>query len=163
MRRTDFYIISTRSGKIKVVLPANEANLSKVKQRLQKSTESVLDGRLVLTKEDVEPADGYFVILVNGHLKDKVVDFDEAQENAYTYQMALEALDSSGSVQIIQVKNQPKKHLGHSPLEELDELTLRRFHMNRKNQQACDFCHPSYPAQPYQDFNFCPHCGRYLR
>ena len=163
MERTDFYLLSTRSGKVKEVLAATPDNLRKAKRILQKTNGRLLNGNLVLTKEDVASPAGEFVILVNGHLKDKVTDFDEAQENAHTYQMALEALDSAGTVQIIQVQhNQAKRRLGHSPLEELDELTLKRFHMNRKNQQNCEFCQPSYPAQPYQDFNFCPHCGRYL-
>ncbi|KRM31230.1 hypothetical protein FC65_GL000081 [Ligilactobacillus acidipiscis DSM 15836] len=163
MERTDYYIVITRSGKVKKALEATRANLKKAQQLLKESNGHLSSGNIVMTKDDIEPNGEGFLILINGQVKDKVVDFDEAQENAHTYQTALEALDTSSNVQIVQIRrDKSERKPVRLPFEGLDELTLKRFHMNRKRQQNCEYCHPSYPAQPYQGFNFCPHCGRYL-
>lgn len=163
MEKTDYYIVSTRNGKVKRVFEATKANLKKAQQMLKGINEHLASGTIVMTRDDIDPNGAGFLILINGQLKDKVVDFDEAQENAHTYQAALDSLDASSSVQIVQIKrNSPGRKPVRLPFEGLDELTLKRFHMNHKKQQNCEYCHPTYPAQPYQDFNFCPHCGRYL-
>jgi len=106
MERTDYYIVITRSGKVKKALEATRANLKKAQQLLKESTGHLSSGNIVMTKDDIEPNGEGFLILINGQVKDKVVDFDEAQENAHTYQTALEALDTSSNVQIVQIRRE---------------------------------------------------------
>lgn len=31
-----------------------------------------------------------------------------------------------------------------------------------QEQLDCAFCHPEYPSMSYQEFEYCPHCGRKL-
>lgn len=164
MQQIDYYIVSTRGGKIKRVFEATKTNLKKAQKMSQASGEHLLSGHKILTKEDIITNGGNFLILIAGQVKDKVSDFDEAIENARTYQTALETLNDPSIIEIVQLRRMSAERRAiHFPFEEgLDELTLKRFHMNHRKQQDCEYCHPNYPAQPYQDFNFCPHCGRYL-
>lgn len=164
MERIDYYIV-VRDNKIKLFLPATVKNFERAQQSAHDNAAQLLQGTNILTEDDLEPEpnNDYFLILVNNQLKDKVMDYDEAKENIHTYKIALGALDVPGSVQLVQVKNNPKKRSLHFPFEGLDELTLKKFHVDRHQQANCEFCHPNYPAQPYQNFKFCPHCGRYLQ
>ncbi len=157
VERTDFYIVYTRGGKIKAVFAATQNHREKAEKIVKNNGGRILRGTQVLSDEDIDPTDNQFLILVGGQLKDQLADYDEAQENARTYEAALKAMDTSESVQIVQVKQeQAKRKVPRTPLEEFDDLNLRRFHVDRNKQANCEFCHPTYPAQPYQDFNYSP-------